>query len=363
MKIKELTDLLEQLAPPEYSLDWDNSGLQVGTLNKDIEKIAIALTPTKKIIEEAVEKGCNVLITHHPLLFKAVKAINVDTPIGKSLELALKNDLTIYTMHTNFDSASDGLNYEIAKDLGLDNINVLSETRKVEMLKLVTFVPEEYTLKVINEVSEAGAGHIGKLTHCSYIMAGISTYLNEANGVQDLELTGKEPEDRLEIIVPKTHLERVVNVLKEVHPYKEVIYDIYKLEDKSHSIGIGTIGEFYTPFSLSEVINMVKRALHIKNMTYVGNQDKRIGKVAICTGSGGSFMDLAKAKGADLYITGDIKYHTAIDAQELDIALIDAGHYATEIIAVPFLAKYIKKHFNSEIEIVELEEDNPFSYT
>jgi dinuclear metal center YbgI/SA1388 family protein len=363
MEIKELINLLEELAPPVYSLDWDNSGLQVGTLNKDIDKIAIALTPTKKIIEEAVENDCQLLITHHPLLFKAVKSINIDQPLGKSLQLALKNDLTIYTMHTNFDSSEKGLNYQIAQDLGLDNINVLSVTSNIELLKLVTFVPEEYTLKVINELSEAGAGNIGKLSHSSYIMAGISTFVNEDNGIEDLEITNKEPEDRLEIIVPKTKLEKVINILREVHPYTDIIYDIYKLEDKSHSIGIGTIGEFYTPFSLTEVINMVKRILRVKNLTYVGSPNKQVAKVAICTGSGASFMELAKKKGADLYITGDIKYHTAIDAQELDLALIDAGHYATEIIAVPFLAKYIKKHLADAPEIVELEEDDPFSYS
>ena len=363
MKAKELISILEEMAPPEYSMEWDNSGLQVGNLGNEIKKVGIALTPTLKIIKEAIDKQCEILITHHPLIFKPLKQISTDSPIGKSIETALKNNLCIYTMHTNFDSSSAGLNYLIAQELGLDNIDVLHVTQNIEILKLVTFVPEEYTLKVINAISDVGAGRIGKFSHCSYITAGIATFVNESNNhIEDLEIPNKEPEDRLEVIVPRNNLEKVITVLKEIHPYKDIVYDIYKLEDKSHKIGIGTIGEFYTPFPLSEVIKMVKRNLHIDNLSYVGDKNKMIDKVAICTGSGGSFMELANKKKANLYITGDIKYHTAIDAKELDIALIDAGHHGTEIIAVPFLAKFIKKQFN-DLEIHELIEENPFTYS
>lgn len=362
MNIRNIVSVLEKIAPLEYSLDWDNCGLQVGNLDKKIEKVAIALTPTTKIIEEAVEKGCNFLITHHPLLFKSIKSINTKTPLGKCLELALKNDLTIYTLHTNFDSASSGLNYTIAKDLGLDNIEILSVSGQNESFKLVTFVPEEYTLKVVNAISDAGAGNIGKFSHRSYIAAGIATFSNDESSIEELETPNKESEDRLEIIVPKHALNNVISALKEYHPYDDVIYDIYKLENKGESIGIGTIGEFYTPFRLSEVINQVKNNLNIKKLCYVGEPSKSIAKVAICTGSGSSFMELAKKKGADLYITGDIKYHTAIDAKELDLALIDAGHYSTEIIAVPFLAKYLKRNLSQSLDIVELIEDDPFSH-
>ncbi|MBC7472727.1 MAG: Nif3-like dinuclear metal center hexameric protein [Candidatus Sericytochromatia bacterium] len=362
MIISEIVKFLEDLAPIEYSLDWDNSGLQVGELNKEIKKVGIALTPTVKIIEEAISKGCNLLITHHPLIFRAIKSINTNQPIGKSIELALKNDLTIYTLHTNFDSVSTGLNYTIAKDLGLDNIDILSESGNIEMLKLVTFVPEEYTLKVVNAISEAGAGNVGKFSHRSYIAAGIATFAQGDNKIEDLETPNKESEDRLEIVVPKNKLKQVINALNESHPYDEVVYDLYKLENNKETYGIGTIGEFYTPFKLAEIIKMIKRNLNISNLTYVGESNKMIEKVAICTGSGCDFMKLAKNKGADLYITGDIKYHTAIDAQEIDMALIDASHYSTEIIAIPFLTKYLKNNFHKKIEIVELVEKNPFSY-
>lgn len=361
MKIQNIISQLEKIAPLEYSLDWDNCGLQVGSLSNNLENVAIALTPTVEIIEQAIEKKSNLLITHHPMIFKAIKTIDTETPLGKMIHLALSNNLTVYTLHTNFDSSSIGLNYTIAKGLGLDNIDVLSVTGYNENYKLVTFVPEEYTLKLVNALSEAGAGSIGKFSHRSYITAGITTLSDGNAEINNLDLS-KESEDKLEMTVPKSKLNKIIQVLKDAHPYEEVLYDIYKIEDKSQVYGIGTIGEFYTPFKLFEIIEIIKRNLNINNMSYVGDPEKIIERVAICTGSGASLMKEAKIKGADLYITGDIKYHDAIDASEMDLALIDATHYSTEIISVNFLAKYIKKHFKSEFEVFELIEKNPFSY-
>lgn len=362
MKIKDITTHLEKLAPLEYSLDWDNCGLQVGNIRGYVNKIAIALTPTVEIVEKAVANNCDLLITHHPLIFKPIKTIDTNNPIGKMLNLALKNDLCIYTLHTNFDSATTGLNYTIAKGLGLDNIEVLSITNTLDIYKLVTFIPEEYTLRVVNALSEAGAGYIGKFSHRSYITAGIATFSDKSEPITDLDNLEKESEDKIEINVPKDKLNNIINVLKENHPYEDVLYDLFKLEDKTKTYGIGTIGEFYTPFRLSEIIDMVKRNLNIPNLSYVGNPEKLIERVAICTGSGASLIKDAKRKNADLYITGDIKYHDAVDAKEMDLALIDASHYYTEIISVPFLSKYIRSNFGEDIEVIELIETNPFSY-
>ncbi len=361
MKIQNIVNILENIAPLEYSLDWDNCGLQVGDLSEKLEKISIALTPTVDIVQKAIDNGSNLLITHHPMIFKSMKSINTKMPIGKMISLAMSNNLTIYTLHTNFDSAKTGLNYSIAKGLGLDNIEVLSVSGYNPKYKLVTFVPEEYTLKIVNELSNAGAGNIGKFSHRSYITAGISTLSDGNAEINNFDLS-KDSEDKLEMTVPKNKLNKIIQILKESHPYEEVLYDIYKIEDKEDVYGIGTVGEFYTPFNLIEIIEMVKRNLNISNLSFVGDPQKSIEKVAICTGSGSSLMKDAKSKGADLYITGDIKYHDAIDAIEMDLSLIDATHYSTEIISVNFLAKYIKKHLKSEIEVFELIEKNPFSY-
>lgn len=361
MDIKDLITKLEQLAPLDYAMDWDNCGVQVGKKEGKVTKIAIALSPTLEIIEKAIDNGCNILLTHHPLIFKALKRIDTTKPIGKSIELALKNDLLVYTLHTNFDSVSSGLNYTIAKDLGLDNIELLSTTKTIDKFKLVTYIPEEYTLNVLNALSEKGAGSIDKFTHKSYITSGISTF-HDTTLNKGEEFPSKDGEDKLEITVDGNNLKNVLDTLKKVHPYEDFNYDLYKLEDKSLKVGIGTIGEFITPFTLKEVVENVKKVLKLNNFTYVGNSNKVINKVAICTGSGSSFLDLAKNKGADLYITGDIKYHTAIDAKEIDISLIDAGHHGTEIIAVPFLSKYIKENISKNIEIVELLEEDPFNW-
>lgn len=254
MKIYELVEYLKELANPQKSLSWDNCGLQVGDLNSNVSKISIALTPSIEILEKAIENKSDLLITHHPMIFKAVKSIDNNTVIGKSIHIAIKNNLTIYSIHTSFDSASTGLNYEIAKKLNLENISIF--------------------------------------------------------------------------------------------------------DDES---SIGTIGDFSTPLKLKTIIENVKSILNLEHFTYVGDTEKDISKVAICTGSGSSFLNLAKEKNADLYITGDIKYHNAIDAKELDLALIDAGHHGTEILAVPFISNYLKQKFNN-LEIFELLEKDPFSY-
>lgn len=254
MQIKEVIDYLKELAKPESSLSWDNCGIQVGDLNANISKISVALTPTIEIIESAIKNQSNLLITHHPLIFKPLKFIDVDTVIGKSIHIAIKNELTIYSIHTSFDSAPTGLNYEIAKKLNLENISVFDELSN-----------------------------------------------------------------------------------------------------------IGTIGSFTKPLKLKTVIENVKNILNLAHFTYVGDPEKAISKVAICTGSGGSFLSLVKEKSADLYITGDIKYHNAIDAKELDLALIDAGHHGTEILAVPFIANYISQKFDT-LEVFELIERDPFNY-
>jgi len=310
------------------------------------------------------------LITHHPLIFKAIKNINLNTALGKCLELALKNDLTIYTMHTNFDSVSDGLNYTIAKDMGLDDISILNITYKVKVLKLVTFVPLEYTLKVLEAICDAGAGKFGKLVNYSYTTTGSTTFSKQHidNTKNNENESSKEvPEERLEIVVPENKLEKVISALKKAHPYEDdqISFDVYGLKNKYQYIGIGTVGEFYTPFTLSEVIEIVKKNLKIKNIKFVGDSKKQITRVAVCTGSGKGFLKIAKESKADLYITGDIDYHTAIEAKDLDIALIDAGHYATEILSVAFISNYIKEHFNNipKEDIIEILEHDPFSYT
>lgn len=363
MIIKDIIEYLEELAPIQYSLNWDNCGIQIGNKNIKVKNIGIALTPTTEIIEKAIENDCNFLITHHPLIFQPLKNIDTSNFIGKIIELSIKNDITIYTMHTNFDSCENGLNYEIAKKIGLDNISVLSVNKEIEMVKLVTFVPEDYTINVINAISDEGAGRIGKLSHCSYITAGIATFIDEKEQRNNLEIPNKETEDKLEIIVPSDKLDKVLKKLKSVHPYNdhEIVYDIYKLENHKKKVGIGVVGEFYTPFKLEEIFSIIKDFLNLKKFTYIGNKDKMIKKVAICTGSGGSLLNQVKKNNADLYITGDIKYHTAIDAKEMGISIIDAGHYYTEILFLPFISKYLS-NFVKEHQIIELKENDPFNY-
>ncbi|MEK7434698.1 MAG: Nif3-like dinuclear metal center hexameric protein [Cyanobacteriota bacterium] len=341
MKIKEIINYLENLAPKEYSLDWDNCGIQVGSLEKEIKNISIALTPTIEIIEKAIENKSDFLITHHPMIFKSLKSINTDSPIGKMIELSLKNNLTVYTMHTNFDSVETGLNYEIAKDLNLNNIELLSISGQYNYYKIVIFVLSENTNKIIDIVSKTNQNF----------------YNSKKENILVFNYSDK---DRIEITSTKKEYKHIIKNLKE-NIDNDFLYDVYKIEDKEYKYGIGTIGVLSKPKKLEEIIKEIKLNLNLKNLTYVGEPSKNIERIAICTGSGSSFINLAKQKGADLYITGDIKYHTAIDANEINLAMIDAGHYGTEIICVKFISNYIKKEYNN-IDVFDIIENDPFFY-
>jgi len=344
VKCQVIIDAMERLAPKYLAESWDNVGLLMGSPAQRITKLLITLDVTQAVVAQAVQDGIEMIITHHPILFKAVNCIRTDLPHGQIIANLLKANIAVYAAHTNLDSATGGVNDVLVSKLKLQDSAPLAVSYTEKMCKLVVFVPSTHMEVVRRAISEAGAGHVGNYSHCTFSSTGTGSFL---------PLDGTQPfigspgvleyveEVRLETIMPEKKSRRVLKAMLNVHPYEEVAYDLYSLINSGPSLGIGRVGKLIAPIPLREFIAQVKVALGIEYVSVVGSQDKIVKKVAVCGGSGAGFIHKAAFAGADVFITGDVKYHEAQDALTAGIAVIDAGHFATEQPVVPALAEYL----------------------
>ncbi|SES63662.1 dinuclear metal center protein, YbgI/SA1388 family [Natronincola peptidivorans] len=357
-KVKKIMDIVETLAPKHYAYHWDQVGLQIGSENHQVNKILVCLDINKEVIEEAMDNNVDLIISHHPMIFSPMKSILQEDSKGKLVYEAIKHDISIYAAHTNMDIAPKGLNDFVANKMGLKNIEILEATAKEKLYKLVVFTPEGYEEKVAEALGAGGAGHIGNYSHCSFRINGTGTFkplegTNPFIGSQgELE---KVQEIRIETIVPQSSLRKVIEGMLKVHPYEEVAYDLIPLENEGDEKGIGRIGILESALMAREFVARTKDVFNIEHVRVAGSLEHNIKKVAIVNGSGASYIQLAKAKGCDCLITGDMKYHEAQKAEELGIVVIDAGHFETEIFFVELLINYLKQEFTDkkvEIEVM-----------
>lgn len=363
---KDVFSLLEQWAPKSFAYDWDPVGLQIGSHNRQVSKVMVTLDVDMRVIEEAIDKGVNVIIAHHPLLFNPLKSIDTDSSIGKVVAALIRHHITVYAAHTNLDIAEGGVNDIIAEKLGLEDTEVLLPTVKEELFKIVVFVPKEFSYNVQQAIGEAGAGCIGNYRDCSFKVEGEGTFkpldtsdpfMGEKN-----ELTHVK-EVRIETIVEKRNLNNVIKALKTAHPYEEVAYDIYPTENEGKQYGLGRIGKWFGDNEATAVIDKVKESFNLTHVRFVGDLNKRIRNIAVVGGSGEKFIAAAKSKGADLYITGDITYHAAQGAEQMGLCVIDAGHYIEHVMKETTVA-YLHQHLSKQkIEcIASSVHTDPFSY-
>ncbi|MBM7556263.1 Nif3-like dinuclear metal center hexameric protein [Halanaerobacter jeridensis] len=367
VNLQEISSLITKLAPKKLAADWDNVGLQLGAYNQEVSKVLVALDVNQDVIEEAIEKDIDLIVSHHPFIFSELKAVRFDTAIGNLIQNAIKNEIAIYSAHTNYDIASGGLNDFLADKLGLKNTSPLQVTTTEELKKIVVFVPQDSLDEVRKALGELGAGCLGNYSHCSFYQSGTGTfkplhgskpYKGEVGQVNQVE------EYRLETIVKADDVNSVINKLEQVHPYEEVAYDIYAVENQGKKIGLGRIGYLDQQENLNDYLAQLKAELDLENVKFVGNSDEGINKVALCSGSGADFIKTAAGQGADLYITGDVKYHEAQLAEELGLNLIDAGHYGTEKIMREGMTDYLQEQIttdNLDVEIIKSKiNTNPF---
>ncbi len=363
MTIREIISYLESVAPPSYQEAYDNAGLILGHPETIIESALLTLDVTEAVIDEAIETGCKLIIAHHPILFKGIKRINGHTYVERCIIKAIKNDIAIYAAHTNLDSVQGGVNSKICEKIGLTNLAILSPAKE-QLVKLVTFVPEGHLEKVRESLFSIGAGAIGKYNNSSFTGEGIGTFLAGADSNPFVGEIGEihfEKESRIEIILPKYLKNSAIDALLESHPYEEVSYDIYPLENSLQDVGSGMIGELA---GAEQEIDFLQRIIQIfgsKSIKHTYLLGKPIRKVAVCGGSGSFLLPHAIAAKADIFITADMKYHDFFDAEE-KIVIADIGHYESEQFTKElFYEILIKKFPNFALRLSEVK-TNPVLY-
>ncbi len=362
-KIKEITQAIEEFAPLVLQEDYDNAGLIIGDANREVKGVLITLDVTDEVINEAVENHCNLIVAHHPLIFRGVKKINSKNPVGRMIISAVKNDIAVYAAHTNLDNVSNGVNAMIARKLGLVNTSVLHPKEKM-LKKLVTFCPADFASNVREAVFKAGAGHIGKYDSCSFNTDGEGTFRAQEGAKPFVGKVGElhfEPEVRIETVFPGFLQNRIVSALLQAHPYEEVAYDIYSLDNHYEHTGAGMIGELPSPEAPHEFLKRVKNVFQAGCLRHTAICKEKIVKVALCGGTGSFLLHDAIARGADIFITGDVKYHEFFDADNR-IIIADAGHYESEQFTKELLMNIIKKKFSTfAVRFSEIN-TNPIGY-
>jgi dinuclear metal center YbgI/SA1388 family protein len=344
---KEIVKLVENLAPLRLAEEWDNSGWQLGDPGAPTAKVMLTLDITPPVVEEAAAASAGLIISHHPMFLKGLKNLCLDRPEGKLIEALIKKDIAVYSAHTNLDSAAGGVNSVLAEQLGLIEVDNMLPGKAEQLYKLVVFVPLEQVEQVRTAITEAGAGWIGNYRDCAFQSTGIGTFRPLEGSKPFIGQTGlleKVEEFRLETIVPEKDKKSVIAAMLNAHPYEEVAYDLYPLANNTAGHGLGRIGCLPQEVSLGDFAKLVKTTLQVNAVRLGGNKHgKPVRKVAVCGGAGASLWKQALSKGADVYVTGDIKYHEALDMSTAGLSFIDAGHFPTERIILPVLYKYLIK--------------------
>lgn len=327
----EIIRKFEAYCPQWLSEEGDVRGLQVGTLAKPVEKVMVTLDIRPSVVEEAIEKGANLIIAKHAPLFRPVGAITSDSVQTKMLIDLIKHDIAVYVAHTNMDIVPDGLNDWFCETLGFEADDFLRETHQVSMMKLAVFVPIDEASKMREVLGEAGAGRQGNYINTSYSVNGMGRFtpVGDANpAIGSLGKAEAVQETRLEVIFPETKKDTVLQAMLEAHSYEEPAYDVYRLENQATRYGIGRIGNLPEPVAAEDFIVQVKQAFDIQHLRVVfpSEAKEKVQRIAICGGSGEKFYRDALRKGADVYITGDVYYHTAHDMQSAGLTVIDPGH-------------------------------------
>ena len=363
IKCQVLVEAMDRLAPRYLAEDWDNVGLLIGSPAQEINKVMTCLDATENIIDRAIAGNYDMIVSHHPFLFRAVKRINTNNPLGRKIQKLLAHNIAVFAAHTNLDTTFGGVNDVLAQKLHLSDLKPLTIGWREEILKLGVNVPLDHAEAVRHAIAKAGAGSIGNYAGCSFQFAGEGRF-TPLEGAHPFIGSSQKPETvpevRIETVLPAKIKNRVVKAMLKAHPYEVPAYDIIPTKNCYNENGLGRIGIFSesADMSIEDYAKMVKENLPGDTVRLVKGNDKPVHKVALCSGAGVEFMDAAAMQGADTYVTGDVKYHEAQHAQELGINLIDAGHFGTEMPVVEKLAQYLEAENIKNKWQIEITADN-----
>ncbi len=362
MKFREIQNYLEQIAPLSYQESYDNSGLLVGDSEVEVSGILVCLDITEEVIDEAINLGYNAIVTHHPIIFKGLKKLTGSNYVERCVIKAIKNDILLYAIHTNLDNVGTGINRILGEKLGLENLRILDPKKDI-LKKLVTFVPVQYLEEVRKAVFDVGAGAIGNYDQCSFNVEGEGTFRgNEKTHafVGEVGQLHKEKEVRIETIFPAYLKGKILAALKKAHPYEEVAYDIYSIDNEAENIGAGMMGELPKSSSVEVFLLKVKEILGLEAIKYTPIRGQKIQRVAYSGGSGSFLINSAMAQGADLFLTGDLTYHQYFE-HENKMVIADIGHYESEQFGKELIFNFLIQKFpNFAVRICE-HNTNPVS--
>ncbi len=363
MTVKDCISEIEKIAPLRYQEPYDNAGLIIGNPNDKVTNILITLDVTEVVLQEAIACKADLIISHHPLIFKGIKKINGNSETERCIQLAIKNDIAIYACHTNMDSANAGVNAKICEKLGLINTRIL-QPKTNSLTKLATYVPHAYVEKVQEALFAAGAGCIGNYDKCSFSAEGIGTYRanEQANPfIGNKNEFHKEPEQRIEVILPNERTHAVVNALLEAHPYEEVAYDLFPLQNTFNLVGDGMIGELPEAMDTKTFLQNVKTTFGCGIIRHTAITKNSVKRIAVCGGSGSFLIEDAIRNGADVFITADVKYHDFFQAENKTI-IADIGHFESEQFTKELFYEILKKKFYTFAIQISKVSTNPINY-
>lgn len=363
MQIKEITSYIESIAPLAYQESYDNAGLLVGSANSEAESALITLDVTEAVIDEAIAGNDKLIIAHHPLIFSGIKKLNGKNEVERCLLKAIKNDISIYAAHTNLDSVIGGVNSKICEKLGLSNCQILSPIKN-QLKKLVTYIPTAQAKQVQQAVFEAGAGHVGNYDWCGYTLNGTGSFRGNEDSQPFVGEPGQlhtEAETRFETVFPAHRQNNIIQALLAAHPYEEVAYDIYSLDNDFRMVGAGMIGELEIPSDEAEFLHLAKKIFNADAVRHSPFLGKKVARVAVCGGSGSFLIRQAINARADIFLTGDLKYHQFFEA-EGKIVLADIGHFESEQFTKEVFYELLTKKFPKFAIRLSAVNTNPINY-
>ncbi len=363
MKASEVIEFLEGLAPLSLQEGYDNSGLIVGDSATEVTGIMVSLDCTEDVIDDAISQGCNLIVSHHPIVFGGLKKFNGKNYVERTVIKAIKNDVLLYAIHTNLDNVFDGVNQKICEKIGLKNTRILNR-KKGLLKKVVTYVPHEHAEKVRNAMCEAGAGGIGNYDQCTFNTPGVGTFRGNEKTNPFVGIKGEihsENEIRIEAIVPDYQLKNVLNAMRTAHPYEEVAFDIFSMDNVWKEVGSGMIGDLPEEVDALQFLKSLKETMKTDCVRYTLPHREKVKRVAVCGGSGSFLLPNALAEKADIFITGDFKYHQFFDAEN-SIIIADIGHYESEQFTIELLAEKLAKNFPTFVPRLTRVKTNPINY-
>ena len=363
MKINEITKVLQAWAPLTYAEDFDNVGLLVGDNLAECSKALITIDTTEAVVDEAIRERCELIISFHPIIFSGLKKLTGKTYVGRTVLKAIKNNIAIYAIHTALDNHKHGVSFQMGLELGLKNQKVLMPKNDT-LLKLNAYVPHNYVSKVIESLHNAGAGTISNYDAFSYSEAETVRFIeNEESKIADgaKEIPTEAKEQQLNLIFQKHQEAAIINALNDVHPYKDVAYEINNINNSNQDVGMGSFGELEHEMMEIEFLDYVKKNLNCSNIRHSRFNGNKIHKVAILGGSGSFAIAAAKNQGADAFITADLKYHNFFESEN-KILLADVGHYESEQFTNKLIASYLTKKMPNFACILSQEKTNPVNY-